>query len=392
MSEAAPGKSSSEAIENELESYDLSFPILRKLREYLRHNGSKLKGKKVGWHCHLTALTAASAKVMQEAGARLFLSECNPATTDLRAVEYMRQLGVSVYLGPQSPAQVLDHKPEVVSDTGFVLNSHYLQNGSKDTSFSLKASCEITTSGIEVLRRIKEISIPVININDCRLKTFIENFHGVGDGVVQALFRLSTKLWAGRNCAVVGYGSVGSGVAEHLRRQGARVFVVELDPVKKLLAHYGGFELLSLHEALRGSELLITATGSKSVINREHFAHARDEIILMNVGHWSDEIDSLALKEESRSVRVINTYLEEFELSDSYVSKRVYLACGGAPANIVMLSGSIEPTLIHLSTEILCLNYLLAMDWSMPLSLTPGENPLPIEIESRVSQLALDSL
>ena len=68
--------------------------------------------------------------------------------------------------------------------------------------------------------------------------------------------------------------------------------------------------------------------------------------------------------------------------------RKVYLAGGAGPANVVMLTGSPEPTLIHLAVEILSMHYLL----ESADKLKPGENPLPPEIQQQASLLALQSL
>lgn len=374
-----------QSIESELESYKFSFPILEFLSAELGKN-SAFAGSRIGWHCHLTGLTAAAARLILNAGAELHLSECSSATTSLEAVNHMREAGAEVYLGESGKYRVLEACPQVISDTGFELCAAYVQ---AESGF-LRAACEITTSGIQRLKSLAELSFPVVNINDGELKSLIENFHGVGDGVIDALFRCSGRIWSGRKAAVVGYGRVGAGVAHHLRQAQAIVSVVETCPVRKLLAHYDGFALETLQGALSGSELLVTATGAKSVVSASEFSYCRDGIILMNVGHWPDEIDLAALRKESQSCRLVSQHLEEFELKvEDKRTVKIHVIGGGGPANVVMLSGSCEATLIHLCTEILTLAYLLTQENAV---LVNGENPLPKAVERQASALALKAL
>lgn len=377
------------SLEEELERYALSFPILDRLSTYLESSGH-LCDRKIGWHCHLTGLTAATAKVLVKAGARLYMSECTASTTDWAAVTFMKQLGAQVYQGSDSPRKVLDNQPEIFSDTGFVLTSEYLKDFDQGKRYAFGA-CEITTSGIHKMRMQKGLRFPVININDGELKTLIENYHGVGDGVIEALFRLTGRVWAGRPAAVVGYGRVGAGVANHLKRIGALVYVVENDPIRRLVAHYDGFGLVNLNSAMSTCELVVTATGSKFVIGVEQVKQARDGILLMNVGHWAEEIDLATMKADCVSHRTVVRHLDEFEFGTNGLSKKVYVVGSGGPANVVMLSGSPEPTLIHLTTEILCMQHLLKLH-SEENSLQPGENPVPQEVQRQASLLALQSL
>ena len=377
------------SLEEELERYAFSFPILDKLTEYFASQG-RLEGKKIGWHCHLTGLTAAAARVLLGAGAKLFVSECTAATTDWAAVTYMKQLGASVYQGADSPRKVLDNRPLVISDTGFVLSSEYLKDVEVGNQYVF-AGCEITTSGIHRLRQVATLPLPILNINDGELKALIENYHGVGDGVLEALFRLTWRVWAGRAVAVVGYGRVGAGVANYLRRTGATVFVVEMDPIRQLVAHYDGFGLLDLPEALAGCELTVTATGSKAVINAADLAFVRDGAVLMNVGHWAEEIDVAAIRQSAQAQRTVAKHLEEYTLADGNGSKKIFVIAAGGPANVVLLSGSPEPTLIHLTTELLCMNFL-ATQQEQGSVLQSGEHPVPREVERQASILALRCL
>lgn len=380
------------SFKEELAHYAFAFPILEKLAERFAAS-TDLVGQKIGWHCHLTGLTAAAAQVLMGTGAKLFISECSESTSDPEAVTYMKQLGAAVYQGKDGPQKVLYNKPIIISDTGFVLNQANLE-ARKTGMNSVLAACEITTSGIEIMRAMKELPIPVININDGTLKTAIENYHGVGDGVLDALFQLTGRSWSGRAAAVVGYGAVGRGVADYLRRAGACVTVVEINPVRQLVAHYDGFALTDLKTALASSELAITCTGRKSIIAADEFAHAADRIVLMNVGHWNEEIDLAYLKTNAASRQPVAKNLEQFILSVDGTDdnrKRIYIVADGCPANVVMLTGTPEPTLIHLTTELLCMNYLIKNS-SQETFLLSGENRIPDEVEQESSLLALAAL
>ncbi|HMO21670.1 MAG TPA: hypothetical protein PKC98_11975, partial [Candidatus Melainabacteria bacterium] len=170
---------------------DREFPIFKELESHLIESG-KLNNVKVGWHCHLTAITAVAAKCLTASGVELYLSECTPATTEGSAVEQMRLDGATIHLGPDSPKRVLEHDPSIISDTGLVLTETYLA-ASKERSSSFYGASEITGSGISRLRSLERIDLPVINLNDGVIKSKIENFHGVGDGLVEALALVSKR-------------------------------------------------------------------------------------------------------------------------------------------------------------------------------------------------------
>lgn len=364
------------------------FPLMERLGKYLQQDGS-LKGVKIGWHCHLTQLTLLTVEALVEGGAKLFLSEVNPATTDDEAVQAIRDLGAQVFLGETSPQKVLAESPQLLTDTGFVIIEKYLSMPASERPVSIVAASEITTSGIEKLRRIKDLPLPVININAGLLKARIENYHGVGDGVVDLLRRLTGRSLSGLNSTVVGYGAVGSGVAFHLRKEGGIVNVVESDPVRRLIAHFDGYTVNDLLTSLRQADVVVTATGRRQIIGETHWHAARDGGIFINVGHWPEELDMNSLRSLASAVDDLEMKTQRFHLKDrDGVPKRLYVVAEGNPANIVLLTGSVEPTLIHLATEALCLSYLAKHG----ASLGHGEHLVPYEVEQNSSILALEAL
>ncbi len=364
------------------------FPLMEKLGKYLHDDGS-LKDVKIGWHCHLTQLTLMTAEALVEGGAKLFLSEVNPATTDDEAVQGIEDLGAKVFIGESSPEKVLAESPELLTDTGFVIIDKYLSMPLSERPKSIVAASEITTSGIEKLRKIKDLSLPVININGGLLKARIENYHGVGDGVVDLLRRLTGRSLSGLNSVVVGYGAVGSGVAFHLRKEGGIVNVVDNDPVRRLIAHFDGFTVNDLLTSLRKADVVVTATGKRQIIAETHWQAARDGAIFLNVGHWPEELDMNSLRNLASAVDDLEQKTQRFHLTDGDgVAKRLYVVADGNPANIVLLTGSVEPTLIHLATEALCLSYLAKHG----ASLGHGEHLVPYEVEQNSSILALEAL
>ncbi len=364
------------------------FPLMERLGKYLQEDGS-LNGVKIGWHCHLTQLTLMTAEAMAQGGAKLFLSEVNPATTDDEAVQGIRDLGAKVFLGESSPEKVLAESPQLLTDTGFVIIDKYLSIKKEDRPNSIIAASEITTSGIEKLRKAKDLPLPVININGGLLKARIENYHGVGDGVVDLLRRLTGRSLSGLNSVVVGYGAVGSGVAFHLRKEGGIVNVVESDPVRRLIAHFDGYAVGDLLTSLRKADVVVTATGKRQIIGETHWSAARDGAIFLNVGHWPEELDMNSLRGLANSVDDLELKTQRFHLKDrDGVGKRLFVVADGNPANIVLLTGSVEPTLIHLATEALCLSYLAKHG----TSLGHGEHLVPYEVEQNSSILALEAL
>lgn len=375
-------------LPEEILSVSRAFPIMQRLSERLLERGV-LSGLTIGWHCHLTWLTALAAEAAIKSGAELLFSECDGMTTEVAAVDYMRSIGATVHRGSGSCDAVLSVRPAVLSDTGFVLTSRYLESGGS----GIVGACEITTSGITALLERARLSVPVIDISSSRLKSTIENFHGVGRELVSALGLLTQLNWTGRRASVIGYGQVGSGAAEYLRRIGLRVSVVDADPVCRLKAHYDGFDVGSLGDALTHSELLITATGVAGLLGKLEWAQAADGLYVFNIGHWAAEVSPHIVYEMSSSRKQVSDLIEEISLPAvaDKPSRKVYLAAGGSPVNVAVCSGGAEPTLIHLATELLAIEYLGARACK-PDVLSPGLLALPTTVEREASLLALEAL
>ncbi len=365
------------------------FPLMERTQEYLKERGN-LRGVRLGWHCHLTALTALAAKALVAAGCQVIVSECNPATSDQLAIDYMKELGVKTFSGYDgSLDDALKEEMDVISDTGFVLLERRLSIGTTGGSVNLAGACEITTSGITRLRAHEPIEIPVININEGELKSTIENFHGVGDGVLEVVRMLTGCSCQGQKVAVVGYGRVGAGAAHYLSRAGALVTIVEPDPVRQLIAHFDGFNAAALRDALQASSILVTATGRENLLTVEDWLCAKDGLMVINIGHWKEELGLDSLRDACKHVTQITKDVDRYVLDSSDGEEvSLYVATQGNPANVALLTGSIEPTLIHLATELLSLEYLIINRGN----LESGEQPVPREVECSAAELAIATI
>ncbi|MCB9674634.1 MAG: hypothetical protein H6737_05915 [Alphaproteobacteria bacterium] len=372
--------------ESEIGRINAFFPILPKLGN--RWAASRpWDGLTIGLNLHLTTLTAALVRELLLGGGRFVVSAANPGTTDPGAVALMRNLGVEVYTGGDMKdrhLQVLDHHPHVIGDVGFELVGTLLDKRS-DLLPHVKAAVEITRSGIHRLRARKEHpALPVVNINDGRLKDAVENRHGVGEGVWQAVARLTGMHLAGRRLVVVGYGPVGRGLAAYARAANMSVEVVESDPVRRLFAHYDGYPTNELREALHDAGIVVTATGAANALKVDDIRVAPSGVVLLNAGHGNDEIDVAALKDGAERVDNVADQVVRYRLEGG---QRVTLLGDGSPLNIVTNSGSPEPVLLHFAVLGLTLEWIARFG-----ELEPGEQIVPEEIETRAAILALEAL
>jgi adenosylhomocysteinase len=363
------------------------FPILPALGN--RWAASRpWEGRVVALNLHITTLTAALVRELALGGGTFVVSAANPHTTDPGSVDLLRSLGFEVYTGGDMEdrhLQVLAHDPDLVVDVGFEL-CQVLLDRRPDLARKMSA-IEITRSGIHRLRTHRDLPFPVVNINDGRLKAAVENRHGVGVGVWDAVTELTGMHLAGRRVLVVGYGPVGMGLAAYARASGMAVEVVEVDPIRRLFAHYDGFPTPSLDDGMRRADILVTATGRDGAITIDQLeSHARSGLVLVNAGHGGDEIDVDGIQRAAERVDHIGDQVARYRLTNG---RRLTLLGQGHPLNIVLNSGSPEPVLLHFAVLGLTLEWLAGQEHG---TLSPGEHVVPDGIEAQAASSALGAL
>lgn len=112
-----------------------------------------------------------------------------------------------------------------------------------------------------------EYNLPLITVARSPLK--LPEDYLVGAGIVfsvEATLREQAQILQSRSACVLGYGRVGSGVAEVLRGRGIPTVVHDVSPLAMAEASARGFRVYRrVDEALRQSNLVISATGSKAI-------------------------------------------------------------------------------------------------------------------------------
>ena len=344
------------------------------------------EGMTVGLNLHLTTITAALVRELILGGGTWIVSAANKATTDPAAVELLRNVGVEVYTGGDMEnrfQQVLDHNPTLLVDVGFELVDTLLDKRAGRAS-EIRGVVELTRSGITRLRERKRLPFPVININDGRLKNAVENRHGVGEAIWQAVAQLTGMHLAGRRVLVIGYGPVGRGLAHYARAAGTSVEIIESDPVPRLFAHYDGFPTPSLEDGLSRAALVITATGKAGAFTLAHLEHSNNDLVLVNAGHGGDEIDVFGIEREATTKDNVADHVVRYGMESG---QRVTVLGNGHPLSIVMNSGSPEPVLLHFAVLGLALEQLTKGG-----DLVAVENIVSDDVECEAAKLALRAL
>ncbi len=363
------------------------FPILPRLgNRWAAHR--PWEGRAIGRSVHLTTLSAALVQELTLGGASCVVAAANPATTDPGVVHLLRQRGVEVYTGgdlEDRHLQLLDHEPELFVDVGFELMAALLDRR-QELVGRVHGAVVTSRSGVDRLRGRVAPPFPVVNIQDGALHHAVENRHGIGEAVWQAVAALTGMHLAGRRAAVVGYGPVGRGLASWARGAGMAVEVVERDPIRRLFAHYDGFPTPDLREALHRAQVAVTATGHAGALTVHDVADAADGLVLLNAGTGGDEIDIKGLTSVAERVDHVADSVVRMRLE---TGTTVTILGGGHPLNIVLNSGSPEPILLHFAVAGLALEWLVGDSGGMAGT---GEVAVPRAVEEAAARAALDAL
>ena len=235
-------------------------------------------GRSVGLSLVLEPKTAALALMLAEAGARVSVFGWASETREDVAAR-LRDAGIPVFADSSASRErewqlardFLAQRSEFLLDDGshLIRLAHDTQRcpGVLD---ALVGAAEETTSGLRPLRSF-DLRIPVLASNDARSKTLFDNAYGTGQSCWTTILDLIDPRGvgapvAGMSVVVIGYGDVGRGCARFGAALGARVTVVEVDPVRALQASMDGFAVASMEEATPGAGMLISATGERATI------------------------------------------------------------------------------------------------------------------------------
>ena len=117
---------------------------------------------------------------------------------------------------------------------------------------------------------------------------------------------------------------------------GAHVVVTEVDPMPAIEAVMDGFQVMPMLEAAKIADIIVTATGDKSVVAKSHFEVMKDGAIVANTGHFNVEIDIPALRSLATETREARQLVEEFTLTNG---RKVYLLAEGRLVNLAAAEG-----------------------------------------------------
>lgn len=317
------------------------------------------KGMKIAVSVHLEAKTANLGLVLKKGGAQVFLTGCNPLSTQDDVAAAVAEMGIETFgkygVSPEEYEELLVetlacHPDLIVDDGGDLIN--LLGGRCKEYADHLIGGCEETTTGILRLKaREREGLLPctMVAVNDAKAKHYYDNKYGTGQSVWTAIMDTTNLIVAGKTVVVAGYGWCGKGTAMRAKGMGANVIVTEIDPFKALDATMDGFQIMTMDEAAKIGDIFVTVTGCKDVIVPRHFEVMKDGAVLCNAGHFDCEVAVAKLRDMAVSYEEKRKNIIGYTLANGHTlnvlgeGRLVNLACGmGHPAEIMDMSFAVQ--------------------------------------------------
>lgn len=379
-----------------IEWAERNMPVLAQIRERFEKE-QPFKGVRFAACMHVTTETANLMRTLKAGGAELALCASNPLSTqDDTAAALVYEYGISVFARNAVDREgyyshinaALDIEPHQVFDDGCDL-VNTLHTTRTELLPNITGGCEETTTGVIRLQQMAKdgaLTFPMIAVNDTDTKHMFDNRYGTGQSTMDAIFRATNQLIAGKIFVVAGFGYCGKGVAERARGMGAEVVITEIDPTKALDALMQGYRVMPMAEAAKVGDIFITVTGNRTVIAAEHFQVMKDGAILANAGHFDIEIDVEWLEKNSQKNPKIRHQTDEYLLGNG---RRVLLIAEGRLVNLGAAEG--HPAVVM---DMSFSDQALTAEWLVKSAkgLGAGVHMVPVAIDKEVALLKLKSM
>jgi len=416
----------------EIEIAETEMPGLMALREEYA-DAKPLSGAKIAGSLHMTIQTAVLIETLDLLGADIRWASCNVFSTQDHAAAAIAVSGIPVFaVKGESLPEYWDYVDRIFwfkegganmilddggDATNYIILGARVEEGEQDLISDPKSEeeeamfatvrrrikstpgwflkqrsmirgvTEETTTGVNRLYQLKDrglLPFPAFNVNDSVTKSKFDNKYGCRESLVDGIRRATDTMIAGKIAVLCGYGDVGKGSAASLRGAGARVMVTEVDPICALQAAMDGFEVVTLEEAAPAGDIFVTATGNRDVICIDHIRQMKDMAIVGNIGHFDNEIQVSALRNNKWT-----NIKDQVDMIEMPSGRRVILLSEGRLLNLGNATG--HPSFVMSASFT---NQVLAQIelWANPGKYGNQVHVLPKRLDEKVAQLHLGKL
>jgi|AntDeeMetagen134_2_1112570.scaffolds.fasta_scaffold03652_2 adenosylhomocysteinase len=373
-------------------------PILQSLAtEY--SESKPLEGDTIALASHLETKTGVLVETLRAAGAHVLVTGSEPFSTKEAVVEALQGLeGIETFIEAGMSDEeweagqhdLLEEEPDFILDDGCELIAK-VHTDHPDVADGVIGGGEQTTAGITRVEAMEDqdvLRFPVYGVNDTPMKHYFDNVHGTGESSLANVMSTTNTMLSGKTVVVAGYGYCGRGIARKARGLGALTVVTEVDPRKALEAVMDGHRVTNMAEAAPLADYVITSTGNREVVRREHLDRLQDGVILANAGHFDVEIALADLKALAEDVTQPKEGITRYHLPDE---RRVNVLARGRLVNLTGPHSQGHPAEVMDTT--FAMMFAAAHDMlTRDPDLTPGLYAMPDRLDREVASRKLATL
>jgi adenosylhomocysteinase len=378
------------------------MPVLEHIKKEFKET-KPFEGVTIASCLHLEPKTINLGLTLQEGGAEVAMTGCNPLSTQDDATAAGASLGLNMYGWREETNEeyyenlnkVLDHEPDIIIDDGADM-IFLVHKERRELMDKIIGACEETTTGIHRLKAMhadKALEFPVMAVNDSYMKYLFDNRYGTGQSTFDSIMGSTNILIAGKTLVVCGYGWCGRGVAMRAAGLGANVIVTEIDPIRALEARMDGYRVMKIREAVKEADMIITVTGNIDVVSGDDFKYMKDGCIMANSGHFNVEINKQDLQKISKTTKLLKPDIEEFITEDG---RKLYLLADGRLVNLAGERGQGHPAEImdmSFAMQSLSAKYLLENKLDVGVYKTLDETDIDVaKLKLNAMKIDIDSL
>ncbi|XP_047038114.1 adenosylhomocysteinase-like 1 isoform X3 [Helicoverpa zea] len=328
----------------EIEIAEQEMPGIMALRARAKDD-KPLKDAKIVGCTHINAQTAVLIETLAALGASVRWAACNIYSTQNEVAAALAHAGYAIFAWrgeseeafwwciDQCCTPTATWTPNMILDDGG--DATHLMLKKHAAAFKhIKGIVEESVTGVHRLYQLSKagkLCVPAMNVNDSVTKTKFDNLYSCRESIIDALKRSTDLMFGGKQSVVCGYGEVGKGCCQALKALGCVVYVTEIDPICALQAAMDGFRVVKLNEVIRQVDIVITATGNKGVVTREHMERMKNGCVVCNMGHSNTEIDVHALRTPDLLWERVRSQVDHIIWASG---KRIVLLAEGRLANL----------------------------------------------------------
>lgn len=342
----------------EIEIAEQEMPGIMALRKKASDD-KPLSGAKIVGCTHINAQTAVLVETLVALGAHVRWAACNIYSSQNEVASALAENNISVFAWRGESEEDFwwciercisaeNWQPNMVLDDGG--DATHLLVKKFNSIFrveTFKGIVEESITGVHRLYQMAQsgkLAAPAMNVNDSIIKTKYDNLYSCRESIIDSLKRTTDIMFGGKQVVVCGYGQVGKGCCQSLKAMGCIVYVTEMDPICALQACMDGFMVVKLSQVVKSVDIVITATGNKSVVTREHMDKMKNGCIVCNMGHSNTEIDIMALKTQDLTWEKVRTQVDHIIWPNGKrmvllaEGRRVNLSCSSVPSFVVSIT------------------------------------------------------